>query len=84
MDLTRRAFNRSLLAGLAGAVLPIYSRVVKAAPLVEGRDYELILPPQPGESPGMIEVIEFFPTAVPIARTSTRWSWRGRRSCRGT
>jgi thiol:disulfide interchange protein DsbA len=65
MDLTRRAFNRSLLAGLAGAVLPVHSRVVKAAPLVEGRDYELILPPQPGESPGMIEVIEFFSYGCP-------------------
>ena len=60
MNLDRRTFNRYLLASLAGAVLPVHSRVVKAAPLVEGRDYELIVPPQPGESPGRIEVLEFF------------------------
>jgi thiol:disulfide interchange protein DsbA len=65
MNLTRRAFNRYLLAGLAGAALPVHSRVVKAAPLVEGRDYELIVPPQPGESPGKIEVLEFFSYGCP-------------------
>jgi len=65
MNLDRRAFNRCLLASLASAVLPVHSRVVKAAPLVEGRDYELILPPQRGESPGRIEVLEFFSYACP-------------------
>ena len=65
MNLDRRTFNRYLLASLAGAVLPVHSRVVKAAPLVEGRDYELIVPPQPGESPGRIEVLEFFSYGCP-------------------
>lgn len=65
MKPTRRAFNRYLLAGLASAVLPVHSRVVKAAALVEGRDYELIVPPQPGETPGKIEVLEFFSYGCP-------------------
>ncbi len=62
---TRRAFNRLLLACLAGAVLPGHSRIVKAATLIEGRDYERILPPQPGETPGKIEVLEFFSYGCP-------------------
>lgn len=65
MNPTRRAFNRYLLAALALTTLPVHSRVAKAAPLVEGRDYELILPPQPGESPGRIEVLEFFSYGCP-------------------
>jgi thiol:disulfide interchange protein DsbA len=62
MKLTRRDFNRILLAGLAGAALPL-----AAAPpsLVEGRDYAPILPPQPGESPGKINVLEFFSYGCP-------------------
>ncbi len=59
MILTRRDFNRFLLAGLAGAVLP-----VAAAPLQSGRDYTPIQPPQPGES-GKIEVLEFFSYGCP-------------------
>lgn len=65
MKPTRRAFNRFLFACLAGTVLPIHSRAVKAASLVEGRDYELIVPPQPGETPGKIEVLEFFSYGCP-------------------
>jgi thiol:disulfide interchange protein DsbA len=62
MNLTRRDFHRFLLAGLAGAALPVFA----AAPsLLEGRDYEPILPPQPGESPGRIEVLEFFSYGCP-------------------
>jgi thiol:disulfide interchange protein DsbA len=60
MKLTRRDFNRLFLAGLAGAVLP-----TTAAPLAQGRDYELIQPPQPAESPGKIEVLEFFSYGCP-------------------
>jgi thiol:disulfide interchange protein DsbA len=60
MKLTRRDFNRFLLAGLAGAALP-----VAAAPLQQGRDYEPIQPPQPGESAGKIEVLEFFSYGCP-------------------
>jgi len=60
MKLSRRDFNRLLLAGLAGAVLP-----ATAAPLAQGRDYDLIQPPQPGESAGKIEVLEFFSYGCP-------------------
>jgi thiol:disulfide interchange protein DsbA len=62
MKLTRRDFNRILLAGLAGAPLPLSAA---PPPLVEGRDYEPIMPPQPGESPGKIEVLEFFSFGCP-------------------
>ena len=65
MNLTRRAFHRYLLAALAVTALPVHSRVARATPLIEGRDYELILPPQPGDSPGRIEVIEFFSYGCP-------------------
>lgn len=62
MKLTRRDFHRLLLAGLAGRALPLSA----AAPaLVEGRDYAPIQPPQPGESPGRIEVLEFFSYGCP-------------------
>jgi thiol:disulfide interchange protein DsbA len=62
MKLTRRDFHRFLLVGLAGVALP-----VSATPpsWVEGRDYEPILPPQLGESPGKIEVLEFFSYGCP-------------------
>lgn len=62
MNTSRRDFHRFLLAGLAGVVLP-----VSAAPaaLVEGRDYDRIQPPQPGGSPGRIEVLEFFSYGCP-------------------
>jgi thiol:disulfide interchange protein DsbA len=61
MTLNRRDFHRILLAGLAGAVLP----AAAAVPLVQGRDYDLIQPPQPGDSPGKIEVLEFFSYGCP-------------------
>ncbi len=60
MKLSRRDFTRLLLAGLAGAALP-----VRAAALQQGRDYDLIQPPQPGESVGKIEVLEFFSYGCP-------------------
>jgi thiol:disulfide interchange protein DsbA len=59
MTLSRRDFHRFLLASLATTALPAF-----AAP-VEGRDYELIQPPQPGESAGKIEVLEFFSYGCP-------------------
>ncbi|MGQ9686994.1 MAG: thiol:disulfide interchange protein DsbA/DsbL [Thiobacillaceae bacterium] len=65
MNLNRRTFNRYLLAGLAGAALPVHSRAVKSSPLVEGRDYERIVPPQTGASAGRIEVLEFFSYGCP-------------------
>lgn len=62
MTFTRRDFHRLLLAGLAGSALPLSA----ASPaLVEGRDYTLIAPPQRGESPGHIEVLEFFSYGCP-------------------
>jgi thiol:disulfide interchange protein DsbA len=60
MKLSRRDFNRLLLASLATTALP-----TSAAALVQGRDYDLIQPPQPGESPGRIEVLEFFSYGCP-------------------
>lgn len=38
---------------------------VKAAELVEGTDYQVIQPAQPTDSPGKIEVLEFFSYACP-------------------
>jgi protein dithiol oxidoreductase (disulfide-forming) len=61
MLLTRRDFNRYLLAGLAGVALPTSA----AAAALEGRDYESIQPGQPGSTPGKIEVLEFFSYACP-------------------
>ncbi len=55
MTISRREFNTFLLAGLASAALP-----ANAASLAQGRDYTLIQPPQPGETSGKIEVLEFF------------------------
>lgn len=60
MNLSRRDFNRFLLAGLAGAALP-----APAASLRQGRDYEPIQPQQQGESAGRIEVLEFFSYGCP-------------------
>lgn len=60
MTLNRRDFNRFLVAGLALAALP-----VTAAPLQEGRDYERIQPPQPGDASAKIEVLEFFSYGCP-------------------
>jgi len=61
MPLTRREFHRAFLATLTAAALP--AAVQAAAPamqLVEGRDWGPITPPQAGDSPGKIEVLEFF------------------------
>lgn len=60
MRLTRRQFNRIAVAALGAAALPAF-----AADLVRGRDYEPIDPPQPGDDPGKIEVIEFFSYGCP-------------------
>jgi thiol:disulfide interchange protein DsbA len=62
MSLTRREFHRAFLATLAAAALPAAAQAA-AAPamqLVEGRDWGPISPPQAGDSPGKIEVLEFF------------------------
>jgi thiol:disulfide interchange protein DsbA len=65
MNLSRRAFNRYFLAGLAGVALSTPSRVVQATPLVEGRDYEPIVPPRPADPSGRIEVLAFLSYGCP-------------------
>lgn len=50
-DPSRRRFHRLLLASLAATALP-----ARAA----GPEWLPITPPQPGDSPGKIEVLEFF------------------------
>jgi thiol:disulfide interchange protein DsbA len=60
MRFTRRTFLRYTLAALGAAALP-----ATAADLVEGRDYVLIQPPQPGAVPGKIQVLEFFSYGCP-------------------
>lgn len=66
MNMTRRTFHRLLLAGgLIGAGLP----TVRAAPaLKEGIDFSPVNPPQPGDTPGKIEVLEFFSYGCPHCR----------------
>ncbi len=61
MPLSRRRFNQSLLAALAAGLVPARA-LARGAPteLVEGRDWAALSPAQPGESPGRIEVLEFF------------------------
>ncbi len=60
MTFSRRDFNLASLAILAGTALP-----AGAQSLVPGRDYEPIQPPQTGDTPGKIEVLEFFSYACP-------------------
>jgi len=60
MKLTRRQFNRIAMAALGAAVLPAF-----AVDPVLGRDYDPIDPPQPGDDPVKIEVLEFFSYGCP-------------------
>lgn len=64
MPLTRREFNRALLATFAAGVLPAAHAATPSksttVTLLEGRDWSPILPQQPGDTPGKIEVLEFF------------------------
>ena len=59
LDPSRRQFHRLLLATLAAAALP-----TQAA----GPDWLPITPPQSGDSPGKIEVLEFFSWGCPHCR----------------
>lgn len=59
-DPGRRRFHRLLLGGLAATVLP---SAVAAAP-----EWLPIMPPQFGDSPGKIEVLEFFSWGCPHCR----------------
>lgn len=66
MSMTRREFHRLLLAGgLAGAGLPL---ALAAPALKEGVDWSPVNPPQPGDTPGKIEVLEFFSYGCPHCR----------------
>lgn len=58
-DPSRRQFQRYVLAALAASALP-----VRAA----GESWLPINPPQPGDSPGKIEVLEFFSYGCPHCR----------------
>ncbi len=61
MPLSRRRFNQSILAALAAGLVPAQALArAPAKELVEGRDWAALSPPQPGDSPGKIEVLEFF------------------------
>lgn len=66
MNMTRREFHRLLLAGgLIGTGLAD----AQAAPaLKEGIDWSPVDPPQPGDVPGKIEVLEFFSYGCPHCR----------------
>lgn len=68
-DPSRRQFHRLLLATLAATALP-----VRAA---AGPEWLPITPPQPGDSPGKIEVLEFFSWGCPHCRdfnpVAKRW-----------
>lgn len=61
MPLTRRHFNQLIFGSFALAALPMAAQ----AELVEGEDWRAITPPQPGDTPGKIEVLEFFSYGCP-------------------
>ncbi|MGQ9831172.1 MAG: thiol:disulfide interchange protein DsbA/DsbL [Thermochromatium sp.] len=61
MPLTRRDFNQLLFGSFTLAALPMAT----GAELVEGQDWRAIMPPQPGDVPGKIEVLEFFSYGCP-------------------
>lgn len=61
MPLTRRHFNQLLFGSFTLAALPMAA----LAELVEGEDWRAITPPQPGDAPGKIEVLEFFSYGCP-------------------
>ena len=61
MSLTRRHFNQLVFSSLALAALPISAQ----AKLIEGEDWRAIMPPQPSDAPGKIEVLEFFSYGCP-------------------
>ncbi|AHF03275.1 twin-arginine translocation pathway signal protein [Marichromatium purpuratum 984] len=62
MPLSRRHFNFILMGTLGALTEPLPAR---SAPLAEGRDWRPIDPPQPGDVPGKIEVLEFFSYGCP-------------------
>lgn len=60
MTLNRRQFNQLLITSLGCYALP-----VAAAELLEGQDWRAINPPYPSDTPGKIEVLEFFSYGCP-------------------
>lgn len=87
MPLSRRQFSRALFAGLASAAWPL-AHAKKTAPspapapvqgiaLEEGVNWAPIVPAQLGDSPGKIEVLEFFSYGCPHCNDFnplvTRW-----------
>jgi thiol:disulfide interchange protein DsbA len=56
---------KAVLAAALFAVLAATAGIAAAQDLREGRDYELVSPPQPTETAGKIEVIEFFSYMCP-------------------
>lgn len=61
MPLTRRHFHQLVFSAFTLAALPMAAQ----AELVEGEDWRAITPPQPGDAPGKIEVLEFFSYGCP-------------------
>lgn len=60
MSMNRRRFNAFILAAASAAALPIAARE-----LVEGRDWRPVPTPQPSDTPGQIEILEFFSYGCP-------------------
>lgn len=84
MSMTRRQFNRLFMSSLAAAslpagLLPATAQARTSTPtLIEGGNWAPIVPPQPGDNPGKIEVLEFFSYGCPHCRDFnplvTRWA----------
>ena len=60
MRLSRRRFHQLMVGSLGLLTLP-----PARADLVEGQDWRAISPPQPSDTPGKIEVLEFFSYGCP-------------------
>ncbi len=60
MNPSRRRFSQLVLGVIAASALP-----PALADLEEGQDWRAINPPQPGDVPGKIEVLEFFSYGCP-------------------
>jgi len=84
MSMTRRQFNRLFMSSLAAAslpagLLPATAQARTSTPtLIEGGNWAPIVPPQPGDNPGKIEVLEFFSYGCPHCHDFnplvTRWA----------
>lgn len=61
MTLSRRRFNQLVLGAITVSSMPS----AFAKQLEEGREWRAIQPPQPSDTPGKIEVLEFFSYGCP-------------------